>query len=275
VARRSQDIEWTVSVPNYNRWNEKRTGKQSLYFRFSTLFFEDPKIEKLSAWEKLIFILACTRLGFSGGVNCVLSASKIRSTGVPNNVNLYSAISHLEELQLLAVEIRPIEGRKEGKEKKEGSIQREKTKKAEPQLNPTWNEVQTQPPTEVVGIQPETSLAPLKPILPVPAFIAAYCDVYKARYGNTPPIGGKEAGIAKRIVKTVGQEKALRLAEVYLSMPDPWFLTKAHDLTTMEQNLAKIAMQADTGRSATKGDIRELEAQDHWKSQARRMGITL
>ena len=269
MARKTDDFEITFNIPNFEKWNDKRVGKDSAYFRVSAFLYDDWKFDRLSIYGKAIYVFMLTRIASNSGSSVCLLGSKLRSIGVPNAVNLGSIINQLSELQLVTIEK---DTRKEGiKGKKEG---RNITKKNRSETRSQSVPAETQPPADAVGAD-EKEIVPLKPLAPVPAFIAAYCEAYQSRYGNNPPIGGKGSGIAKRIVETVGQEKSLALPKVYLSMTDPWFLTKAHDLGTMEQNLAKIVMQADTGRSMTKGDIKQVESLDHWQSQAKRMGINL
>src|SRR3990167_4648959 len=76
-------------------------------------------------------------------------------------------------------------------------------------------------------------------------FIAAYCEEFKFRRGCNPPIGGKQSGIAKRLVKDLGLDKAISLVQTYLQMPDQWFITREYDLPTFEANLNKIVRFAE------------------------------
>jgi hypothetical protein len=77
--------------------------------------------------------------------------------------------------------------------------------------------------------------------------IAAYCDAFRARYGTAPTITGKDAGIASRLAKDLGQTKAIDLIGAYLSMNDPFFLTKRHDLPTFATNLNAVTVKLMTG----------------------------
>lgn len=84
-------------------------------------------------------------------------------------------------------------------------------------------------------------------------FIAAYIRAYQRTYGAEarPPITGKVAGQVKRLLADVPLERAIALVEMYLTMDDPWFRTKAHDITTFSENLTKIAVRLDTGFSGS------------------------
>ncbi len=78
-------------------------------------------------------------------------------------------------------------------------------------------------------------------------FIALYCDTYRARYNARPAISGRDAGIAKRLIGTQGLPASLALVRAYLAMDDSWFVTKHHDLPTLEENLNKVAVHLQTG----------------------------
>lgn len=73
-------------------------------------------------------------------------------------------------------------------------------------------------------------------------FIKVYAENYKAHYGVGPTLGPRNAGIAKRIVREVGLENALKAVNVYLERDGKggWYKTKAHDLATLEGNLALL-----------------------------------
>lgn len=93
-------------------------------------------------------------------------------------------------------------------------------------------------------------------------FIARYCEEFRNRYGSNPDITGKDAGIAKRLVKDLGIARALALARAYVEMNDSFFLTKRHDLVTFESNLKAIAVKLDTGQSVNRTQARQQETRD-------------
>lgn len=124
--------------------------------------------------------------------------------------------------------------------------------------------------------QPEAVASPIEPEILSPGstkvFIASYCEAYKARYKTNPIISKTISGIAKRIAETLKDDGPL-YASVYLTMNDSWFLTRSHDLATMESNLSRIKIKVDTGRMITRSDIKQIETQDHYTSQMERMGL--
>lgn len=94
---------------------------------------------------------------------------------------------------------------------------------------------------------------------PAKAFIEAYCDAFRGRYGTNPQIIGKDAGIAKRLAKDLGVGRARDLVGTYLSMNDPFFLTKRHDLGTFATNLNAVTVKHETGAAPTRAQINEVD----------------
>lgn len=86
---------------------------------------------------------------------------------------------------------------------------------------------------------------------PSSQFIGAYVLAYRKRYGEKarPDIGGKVQGGIKRLLGGMPLERACEMIQVFLQMDDQWFLTKAHDFGTFEQNLTKVGLALDTGKS--------------------------
>lgn len=91
------------------------------------------------------------------------------------------------------------------------------------------------------------------------SLIAFYCEAWKSRYNSNPPIGGKEAGIFRTLVKDLGFEKAKNFVNAYLQMPDPWFVTKRHDAATLRLNLNSVEHFITTGKLVTRKDVNELD----------------
>lgn len=108
-------------------------------------------------------------------------------------------------------------------------------------------------------------------------FIAAYCDAYKKRYNFSPRIAGRAAGTAKRIVSELGLETAIEYAWAYLSSNEGFFVTKRHDLATMENNLLAIQQLIETGRTVTRAQLHQNDRaqanaeamREHLESQGR------
>lgn len=99
------------------------------------------------------------------------------------------------------------------------------------------------------------------PASPAPLVIARYCERWEGRYGSRPPIDKKTAGQFKRFAEEHGLERSLRFVDAFLSMPDPWFVTKRHDFATMNANLGAVSQFADTGKMLTPAHLQKLNEQ--------------
>jgi hypothetical protein len=108
------------------------------------------------------------------------------------------------------------------------------------------------------GKEIETDLLgkPLEKGNAVHQFITSYCDAYKARHGTSPV---PSPGAAKAIVRALGKDEAIRLAEVYLAMKDQYFINKGYDLETLRANLTKVKVAADTGRITSREQAKQSE----------------
>ncbi len=89
--------------------------------------------------------------------------------------------------------------------------------------------------------------------------VGLYCKLWKERYQDNPVIRGKTAGQLRSLVKDVGKNKALLLIEAYLRMPDQWFVTKRHDISTFEANLNSVTHFLATGKIVTRLALKSLE----------------
>lgn len=108
---------------------------------------------------------------------------------------------------------------------------------------------------------------------PAGFFIGRYVKAYQGRYGDRarPDLRGKVQGLIKRFLDDTPIERACGLIETYLSMNDAWFITKAHDFVTFQENLSKVGLKLDTGKSANTTQARAEEKLDATKDQMRRV----
>lgn len=82
-------------------------------------------------------------------------------------------------------------------------------------------------------------------------FIAAYCDRFKLRWGDSPPIQGKDAGIIKRLMKTQSLETFTFYLDAYFSIPDASLVKAKHPLNLFELKLNEVAVFAKSGQFTT------------------------
>jgi hypothetical protein len=108
---------------------------------------------------------------------------------------------------------------------------------------------------------------------PSQKFISAYVQAYKTKYGTgaRPHLGGRTQGEIKRLLADIPIDRACALIETYCAMRDPWFETKAHDITTFIANLAKVGVALDTGHSTNAVQLQMQQKEDYFEAQRERL----
>ncbi len=90
-------------------------------------------------------------------------------------------------------------------------------------------------------------------------FVAAYCNRFKDRWGESPPITGKDAGIAKRLAKGMGLERFEILLDAFFQMPDALLVKNKHPLNHFELKLNEIAVFAGQGLFTTNKESKQAD----------------
>lgn len=91
------------------------------------------------------------------------------------------------------------------------------------------------------------------------AFIARYCENFKFRYGSNPEIGGKESGIAKRVSKTLSEEKIRLYLDAFFQMPDAYVVKAKHPVYLFEAKLNEVTVFANSGQFTTMKQARQVD----------------
>jgi len=121
----------------------------------------------------------------------------------------------------------------------------------------------------------DASASPAEILNPVGYFIGAYRKAYQARYGEDakPAITGQVTGQIKNLLADKGMsiDRACSLIQTYCQMSDSWFLTKAHDFGTFTQNLSKVGLALDTGKTVTRAEANNADNADYYKNQLKRI----
>lgn len=91
-------------------------------------------------------------------------------------------------------------------------------------------------------------------------FVAAYCQLFKARYGMNPKILGKDSGIASRLSKQLSEDDIKKFLTAFFSMPDAWLVKAKHPLGAFEMKLNEIVVFANSGNFTTKTQANQADA---------------
>ena len=102
-------------------------------------------------------------------------------------------------------------------------------------------------------------------------FIARYCELFKERWKASPQVQGKDAGIAKRVLKDMPLERAVLLLEAYFQLPDAWVIKQKHPLALFQTKLNEIVVFANTGEFTTLLQSRQQEKTQTTVSQLQRI----
>lgn len=90
--------------------------------------------------------------------------------------------------------------------------------------------------------------------------IRLYAEEWKAAHGSSPPITGKDAGIAKRLATTIPLGRLENYLEAYFAMPDAWIVKARHPLELFESKLKEIAAFADSGKFTTRKQAAQADS---------------
>lgn len=106
---------------------------------------------------------------------------------------------------------------------------------------------------------------------PTSRAIAKFNALWTERHNGRYPTGGKDVGLIKGFVKSLGEHRTIELFEAYFKMPDAWVVGQKHDVTTLNSNLAKVAAFADTGEFTTQTQVRQMDRTAAAASQLERI----
>lgn len=220
MARIPKNTMYKITITKWDDHN--RTSKKSYkHVKIATNFCTDSKLSALPIAWRWLFLGLLLECGNNGRGSVEISERHIRAL-TETSSSTDRVLDALQSLRVLTWEyVSP--NKVINKEIKEH-------KKTKPRKSAS---------TDVEPPQAELNLSEQPKPPRANEIIVEYVERYREKYGTAPVITPKDAGIAKRISKAVGS-KAKEFIRGYLSMDDPWFKTKSHDLATLESNLNKI-----------------------------------
>lgn len=225
-------IKWA----EHNKKHKKGMG----YFKFSNGFLTDQSIANCRPIDVILFIHCLCVASESSTDRIRISNKTLPKQLRMGDTSLTNGLERLKQLQLVTFEKEPLI--------KGNSIKLKDIK---------LNSIPVGSDKKVDAAQPPKPAAPEKTNL----VIAKYCDLWRARYKSekSPPVLPQHCAIMKKIVTTVGQERALLLVEAYFKMPDSWYVTKRHDIPTLMGNLNAVTQFAESGRMFSKRELNQLD----------------
>lgn len=244
------------TIPNWTKFNPRSDRANFSWFRMQNGLFSDQGVFGLNDAQKVLYLfLVCEASKKNSGTGEVL-VSYVSAMLGHKPQDIIKNFNAILDVGLMAAESRHDDGKSPGiipatyvrtdETNETNETERDETKAAGIQVGKEISKPKSGAASEEEGKQ-------------VSEFIGLYCELWKSRYKTNPEMGGKPAGVAKRLVKNLGIRRARELVYAYLEMNDIWFIQQRHDLTTLEAKLSAVVIYADTGATVTQGELRQAD----------------
>lgn len=101
--------------------------------------------------------------------------------------------------------------------------------------------------------------------------VATYCMAWKEKYGSRPDLLGKDKALLKGLVRDLGVARAVALIRHYLTMDNPWFLQRQHDVTTLHMRHLIVSADMEGRTVVTQTQAKQGEKSATARSQLQRI----
>jgi hypothetical protein len=260
----------TVTIPAFDNYNGRKDIKKCSWLRLENAISTSEAMFGLDAAERYVFVEILCRASEKQKSEVRINVEYLSLRAAATTAQVCSAISKLiangtfvirDQIRTnpdgsVRTEEDPVQIRSESEgHRTDLALTNERTGRTD-----VTNETNGTGPHE--RIRPHRIVNTVDKSTPgVNEVIRAYCDGWKARYNSprSPDITSKSVGLLKRLVSDLGQPRVLKLIDAYLAMPDSWFVTKRHDVATLQASLNSIALFADSGRIISKAETRQID----------------
>lgn len=251
-----------ITIINWEEFQKRRTDvKVSHWFKLSNRIFYNDKIQCLSNIELILYLILLSVASENDSKSIRVSTEHImRLNRIRTRRLYYQALETLVRNGQITCSLR--------------QTRLDQTRLEETRRDETREE---ESPSLTLGTN--TGAKKKKPKSPsltlgannANAFVARYCENFKLRYGVNPVITGRDAGICKRLTKSLSDERLETLIATYFKMNESWFLQKRHDLSTFENNLNAVVKFANDGESLNRIEMQNREKENYWAAQAQKI----
>lgn len=242
-----------IEILKWEKFNPRKDVKANSWFRLQHDFFENPDFYDFSPAEMLawIYLLCLASKKNTGTVS--INEKHLERVGRISVADFRSAVEKLETVQCVLVHVT-------------GTLRERDESDTQTNATNERTDVTRRDETDVTRKPARDRAAPANAVAKsdtdgekANGFVKAYCDRFKARYGTNPQITGKDAGIAKRLAKTLSQEKFDTLLEAFFAMPDAWLVKIKHPLAAFESKLNEIVVFGNSGGFTTMQQTRQAD----------------
>lgn len=247
-----------VTILNWEKYNPRKDIKNSSWLRFQHDLFENWQFFDFDHGEIAFWVyLLCQASRRNEGGKVTVNFEHAHRTAKLCPTVIKSAIGKLVKNQV--VTCRTLRGRY-ADVIDPYATRRDVTRRNGTERDVTEKKQRTFPSeTSETKVRSTPKNLPDKITSGTSAAAASFCREYKRRYSVNYRITGKDLGIIKRLLSDMTPDVFNRLCAAYVDMPDPWFMTKRHDLATLEQNMAKVSHFEQSGKIVTQTQIRDVD----------------
>lgn len=226
-------------------WDKHNSGKKKghQYFMVSSRFFDDHKIQALTPQERCAYLWLLSRCADETRATVVATAKQMRSAVGANTLRVESALTRLQENQLVKIEEFTILSNRIDIKRKE--------KKGHYKEYQAPREIE-----ETAVIQIDTKTKELNRQI-----WEAYRDEYSFRYHVDPVRNASVNSKISQIAKRLGTE-AVDVVRFFVQHPKAFYVGKLHDIGLCLADAEALRTQWANGKAITNSDIRNYE-QNH------------
>lgn len=252
---------YRITVKNFRKHNPN-LKKNHKYTMIANNLCSDSALRMLPVTVRWMFIGILLSCGDHASDVVELSESQLRDL-LESSKSVVGALDALKSLQLLTYEIQDYSfiNRIEKNRKERNRIETSS-------VGTSKNTREENPAPEVLELKPQ----------PTPAEQTAlnreiwntYAAAYRNRYKVDPVRNASVNGKISQLGKRLGRE-AIAVVEFFLSHNDGYYLKNLHSIGLCLRDAESLHTQMQRGRAITSLDVKNFEAEDHFRQQLERL----
>ena len=226
-----------ISIPNFDKYNERKDRVNFRWFKLYNDFFTDPKIFSLSPLNRNIYLYLLAQRSKTSeeqfDINTILGASiiGIKRKSFENGLNIIidlglatSTENRLDKIRLDKIRLDKIPARSKMVKESSDSL------------------TLTEPKIDLWEI---------------------YSKAYESRYRTKPIRNAMVNSQMKNIEKRLGNSLAANVLEFYLNHNAAWYIQQAHSVGAALRDAEKLATELNTGKKITQTGARQAELEQN------------